>query len=96
MLENKIKAISKKVYSCLDVCGIIRIDYIVKDNVIYLNEINTVPGSLSYYLFCDTFGDFSALLDELIKQGIKRSEEYNKNLFKLNTQVLLKSGNLKK
>ena len=95
-LENKIKAISKKVYSCLDVCGIIRIDYIVKDNAIYLNEINTVPGSLAYYLFCDTFGDFACLLDELIKQGININEEYNKNLFKLDTQVLLKSGNLKK
>ena len=62
----KIKNISKKVYTLLNFTGVIRIDYIVKDNEIYLNEINTIPGSMAYYLFCDTFKEFSNTLQELI------------------------------
>lgn len=65
-ISDKIKSISEKVYSELFFNGVIRIDYFVKDKDIYLNEINSVPGSLAFYLFCDTLKEFSKMLDEMI------------------------------
>ena len=53
-LSDKIKKITKKVYTKLNFSGVIRIDYFVSDGKVYLNEINSIPGSLSYYLFFDT------------------------------------------
>ncbi len=65
-LSDKIKKITKKVYTELDFSGVIRIDYFVSFGKVYLNEINSIPGSLSYYLFFDTMKDFSKMLSSLI------------------------------
>lgn len=70
-----IKEYSKKIYVDYGFTGIIRIDYLVKGEKIYLNEINSIPGSLAYYLFCETVSDFSALLTELIYQSVADFKE---------------------
>ena len=66
-LTDRIRAITEKVYSELGFDGVIRIDYLVSEDNVYLNEINGVPGSLAYYLFCTTFSDFSHILTGIIK-----------------------------
>lgn len=43
-IEEKIKKISKKVYGELELCGIVRVDFIVEKTTPYIIEINTVPG----------------------------------------------------
>ncbi|MGM9971457.1 MAG: hypothetical protein ACI35W_03545 [Anaeroplasmataceae bacterium] len=65
-LVKRIEDISKQVYEILDMNGIVRIDFMVQDDIIYLNEINNIPGGLSYYLF----DDFNHVIDELIKYSI--------------------------
>jgi len=65
-LSDKIKETTEKVYTALKCQGVIRIDYFIKDKEIYLNEINTVPGSLAHYLFGQTMKDFSSMINELI------------------------------
>ncbi len=64
--SDKIKKITKQVYEALQFKGIIRIDYFLCNQKVYLNEINSVPGSLAYYLFCDTLKGFTNLLTDLI------------------------------
>lgn len=59
--ENMIKDISnltKKVYSELELSGVVRIDYMFFNDELYINEINTTPGSLAYYLFDEKLDDF--------------------------------------
>lgn len=68
-LSDKIKAITEKVYKTFAFTGVIRIDFFIKDGKIYLNEINSVPGSLAYYLFSDTTKGFSVMLDELLENA---------------------------
>ena len=63
---DKIKSITKRVYEKLGCSGVIRIDFFIKDDEIFLNEVNTVPGSLAYYLFGDTLKSFSGMIDQLI------------------------------
>ena len=71
--------------------GVIRIDFIY-DNVtkgLFVNEINTVPGSLAFYLWKDKF-NFSSMLDNLISEAKRLQEERNKLCFTLNTAMLNK------
>jgi len=74
-LSYKIKEISKKVYEELGFFGVIRIDYFIKDNRIYLNEINSVPGSLAYYFFCETLKSFTDMLDGIIDDALKNHSQ---------------------
>ena len=53
-------------YKTFAFTGVIRIDFFLKDEKIYLNEINSVPGSLAYYLFSDSMQGFSEMLDEIL------------------------------
>lgn len=76
-ISEKIKKITKKIYLTLGFIGVIRVDYFVVKDRVYLNEINSVPGSLSYYLFVDTLKEFSTMISELLitaeKEYIKKS-----------------------
>ena len=87
-LSQKIKTITEKVYRKGDFTGVIRIDYMVLDSKIYLNEINSVPGSLAYYLFCDSVKDFSNMLTELLNEGIKKQILKNNRNYNFNSNIL--------
>jgi D-alanine-D-alanine ligase len=54
--------------ACL-VRGIARIDFLEGDDELFANEVNTIPGSLSRYLFVDPPRSFLALLDDLIDEA---------------------------
>lgn len=83
-----VKAMTERIYRDFDMNGIIRVDYLVdvKRGKVYVNEINTVPGSLAFYLF-DT--DFKTLLDEVISAAIKRGFE-RKSTVSFKTEILSK------
>ncbi len=87
-VSDKIKSTTEKIYRKADLNGIIRVDYIIKEGKIFVNEINTVPGSLAYYLFCDTIKDFSKLLSNLIEEGYNKHSLYKKRKFLYNSSVL--------
>lgn len=69
-LSDKIKGITADVYSRLNMRGIVRFDYILCGDEVYLSEINTVPGSLSYYLLSNGFKDFYPVLQAVIVQAL--------------------------
>ena len=69
-----------------------RVDMIIdrKTRDIYVNEINTIPGSLSFYLWEATGISFEQLMDRLVELAIKRKREqgmktvsYDHNIFNL-------------
>ncbi len=95
-ISKKIKFYTKKIYSELGFDGIIRIDYMVVGDKIYLNEINTIPGSLAYYLFSPTISGYSKILSRLIETAIEKQQSINKNRYKFTSSILLHAGNLKK
>ena len=79
-------------YQNLQADGVIRIDFLVKGNDIYLNEINTVPGSLSYYLFGDTLKDFSKMLSECVLSAQKKYGEQETFIKSFNSSILKPFG----
>ena len=70
-LRDKIRAYTKTVYKRMNLRGVVRMDFLVSGDKAYLCEVNTVPGSLAYYLFCERISDartfFSALLEEAVE-----------------------------
>ena len=67
-MTNKITDMTKDIYNALNMNGVVRIDYIFDkaNNEIYFNEINTIPGSMAYYLFEPMGIDYIALIDMMI------------------------------
>ena len=72
-----IQEIAVKTFKILGCNGVSRIDFMIDldDNNIYVNEINTIPGALSYYLWEATGKTFEQELDELIGLAFKRDRE---------------------
>ena len=61
-----------------------------KSGNIYVNEINTIPGSLSFYLWEASGIPFDQLMDRLVDLALKRKREsamktvsYDQNIFNL-------------
>jgi D-alanine-D-alanine ligase len=67
-LEFELKQTFQKVYNDTFQGALIRCDFFVIDNDIYLNEINPIPGSMANYLF----DDFDTLLSKLSKSQPKK------------------------
>ena len=91
---EKIRELTAFVYRKLEFTGIIRIDYLLSDGRVYLNEINSVPGSLAYYLFTDNTEEFGELLEDLIEEAISSYADFKTNVFTYDDTVLtdLKGG----
>jgi D-alanine-D-alanine ligase len=52
--------------------GVARIDFLANEDELYVNEVNTIPGSLSKHLFIDPPLSFLALLDDLVAEATNR------------------------
>ncbi len=68
-VAESIKNETARVYSALNMRGIVRFDYIICGGQCYLSEINTVPGSLSQYLLSDSYKSFYKVLCSVIEQA---------------------------
>lgn len=63
-LASAIKSLTKKAVKALECEGVVRVDFLMDINAkIYINEINTIPGSLAFYLF----GNMREICCELIE-----------------------------
>ena len=91
-LSDKIRAVTAKVYAGLDCSGVVRVDFLVSGGEVYVNEVNTVPGSLAYYLFCDTFKQFSAVLEEMIEEALAQFNSKQTLVRRFDCNILESAG----
>lgn len=89
-LKNKINKTTKKIYEIFSDIGVIRIDYLYDINTdkLYVNEINVIPGALSYYLFEAKDIYFDKLLDDLISEGVRRKNKERDLILSFESDVL--------
>lgn len=87
-IEEKIKTLAKECFKVFDLSGVIRIDFMVKDENVYVNEINTVPGSLSFYLWKGKNVEFFELIERLIDLAIKKHKQQSLCNFEYKSNVL--------
>ena len=87
-VEKSVEKYAKTLYEELSLFGIVRLDFIVEKESVYFNEINVIPGSLSWYLWKEKGYSFSKLLDTAIEEGIRRSEKRKEKIRIIDTGVL--------
>ncbi len=87
-LENKIRKISSMCYELFNLSGVIRIDFLLDDlkKELYINEINTIPGSMAFYLWKGKGISFRKLIDLQIEQALQKQKQklLNKTDFQSN------------
>ena len=89
-LTKEIKETSKKVFKLLNLSGVCRIDYLIdsKTHKYYVNEPNTCPGSLSFYLWKEEGLEYKDMLDEIITIAIKDYKNKSKKIKSFNSNIL--------
>ena len=72
-MRHEIEEIATKAFKALGSAGNSRIDFLIdtKENKVYINEINSIPGSLAFYLWEAKNQEFTKVLDEMIQIAIK-------------------------
>lgn len=97
-VEEKIKEMGKKAFEILGCKGVVRIDFLInsKTNQVYLNEINTIPGSLSNYLWKSKKYNFGKLLDKLYEYSKKQKDIDSLKITNFSSNVLKQFKNSSK
>ena len=74
--------------------GVARIDFLMdsQSKEVFVNEINTIPGSLSFYLWEADGMKYTELLDELISLAFKRQRSRENLRFEIDTNILAQCG----
>ena len=89
-LAEQVQALAVKTFRALGCSGVSRIDFLNNPETgeLWVNEINTIPGSLSFYLWEATDLPFNKLLDEMISLAFKRQRNREALQFSYDTNLL--------
>lgn len=88
-IEDKIRDLSVQTFRALNLRGTVRIDFLInsKTNDVYVNEPNTIPGSLSFYMWKKD-KDYTKLLDDMITMTIKDYKNMSKKTTSFDSNIL--------
>jgi len=89
-LAQNIQNSAKKVFKTLHASGLARLDFLVhaETEEYYFNEINTIPGSFSFYLWKESGLQFNELLEKLIQTALVQHQEKNGRIQSYETNLL--------
>ncbi len=87
-LTTRIQRMAVDAFKAIDGRGTARIDFLVKDGEPYLNEINTMPGSLAFYLWQAEGMSPSAVIDELIRLAHEAAAEKRRTMYDYRTGLV--------
>lgn len=96
-VSSRIRFLAGETFRVLSCHGVSRVDVIMDaDNgEIYVNEINTIPGSLSFYLWEATGLSFDKLMDRLVKLALKRQRQNNTKTISYDQNIFALGGGVK-
>ena len=88
--QKAIEEIAAKVFKILNCHGCVRIDFMIDkaSDKVYCNEINTIPGSLAFYLWKENGISFDQECDELIENALKRYTLRSHKTWSFDTNIL--------
>lgn len=89
-LSNQIRDLSCKIFKAIGASGVVRIDFLLDTdtNKVYANEINTIPGSLAFYLWEATGLKYTDMLDRLVEIAFRRQRNRDNLTFTIDTNIL--------
>lgn len=96
-LTERIKFLAGETFRVLGCHGVSRVDVIVdkNDNSVYVNEINTIPGSLSFYLWEASGLSFDKLMEQLVHLALKRNREAGNKTLSFSQNIFAMGGGVK-
>ena len=85
-----IQDLELKTFRVLGSAGVCRIDFMMdaETKKVYVNEINTIPGSLAFYLWKEEGMSFTQLMDALVQQALNRERRRSRMTFSYDTNLL--------
>ncbi|NDJ75551.1 MAG: D-alanine--D-alanine ligase [Chloroflexi bacterium] len=89
-LTQRIQDMASKAFQAVDGRGTARVDFLVCEDAgeVYLNEINTIPGSLAFYLWQETGMSPTELVDELIRLALEAAADKRKTVYDYKTGLI--------
>ncbi len=75
-LAERLREVAARVGRLSSVRGIARVDFLSDGRELYVNEVNTIPGSLARYLFVDPPVAFDKLLADMIDEARARPSHH--------------------
>ncbi|WP_102269296.1 D-alanine--D-alanine ligase [Massilicoli timonensis] len=87
-LREQMEAMAKNAFVALRLSGVCRIDFLYDGKQLYINEVNTIPGSLAYYLWEESKVPFRHLIMRLIQIAIRRTRRKDAMITTYDTNIL--------
>lgn len=94
---ERIRFLAGETFRVLSCHGVSRVDMMIdaKTRQIYVNEINTIPGSLSFYLWEAAGIKFDELMDRLVRLALKRKREQSSKTVSYDSNIFALGGGVK-
>ena len=90
-LTGRIQAMTCDIFKLLDCCGTVRVDFILDQNdMLFVNEPNTIPGSLAFYLWKASGLDFPKLIEKMVEDALRAHADKNSSVFAYDSSILKK------
>lgn len=86
----EIKELACRIFKAMNASGVVRIDFLLDTEAdkVYANEINTIPGSLAFYLWEASGVKYSELIDRLIELAFRRQRNRDNLTYTIDTNIL--------
>lgn len=94
---ERIRFLAGETFRVLSCHGVSRVDVMIdaKTRQIYVNEINTIPGSLSFYLWEAAGIKFDELMDRLVRLALKRKRDQSSKTVSYDSNIFALGGGVK-
>lgn len=90
-LTGRIQTMTCDIFKLLDCCGTVRVDFILNQNdMLFVNEPNTIPGSLAFYLWKASGLDFPKLIEKMVEDALRAHADKNSSVFAYDSSILKK------
>lgn len=89
-MRDRLQRLSCDIFRMMDCKGVVRIDYMwdrATDKV-FITEINTIPGSLAFYLWENAGVKYSELIDRMVACAIRAHEDKNLRNYAYTSDIL--------
>ena len=87
-----IHTMARSAMDAIDGAGVVRIDFMMEGDQVYLNEINTQPGSMAFYLWEEAGLSFKDLLDRIIEIAEEKKREKDQIIYSYESNLFQRSG----
>ena len=89
-LTKEIQELSKRIFRMMDCKGVVRIDYMFDKATekVFITEINTIPGSLAFYLWEAAGLKYTKLIDRMVDYARRAHEEKNSRSYAYTSDIL--------